>query len=199
MGVKSKNPKKKWVEGKDMPFFSGKTWAELEDIWPRNKRIDSNVWRMMGLIAPAWVITQEYCAGLVGEKIFLQDLNLLCFMQRVEEARDNVAFDSYHILKGMNFGASLYTTRKAKLHKLGLVEKMPLKRLRIYRITGLGKMLIHEFVSNLQKANDNLLGWIESQPKEHQVKISQSLSLYCRDLFPPLPTDGEVGEGVDPD
>lgn len=196
MGVKIKNPKKKWVPGKDMPFFSGKTWAELEDIYPRNKRIGNDIWRMMGLMAPAWLITNEYCKELVGNKIAFRDFMMLCFMQRVEEARDNVAFDSYHILKGLNLGGSLYTTRKAVLHKLGFVEKMPLPKLRIYRTTGLAKMLMHKFAENLQMANDNLLEWIKSQPPEHQAKISQSLNLYCSNLFPPSP-DGVVDEAVD--
>ena len=198
MGVKSKNPKKKWVPGRDMPFFSGKTWAELEDIYPKGKRIDSNIWRMMGLMAPAWLATNEYCKELVGKKISFRDFMMLCFMQRVEEARDNVAFDSYHILKGLNLGGSLYSTRKAGLHKLGFVEKMPLKHMRIYRTTGLAKMLMYKFADNLQKANDNILEWVESQPKEHQVKISQSLALHCRNLFPPSP-GGVVDETVDPD
>lgn len=196
MGVKIRNPKKKWVPGKDMPFFSGKTWAELEDIYPKEKRINNDIWRMIGLAGPAWLATQNYCKELVGDKIQFRDFLMLCFMQRVEEARDNVAFDSYHILKAFNIGGSLYTTRKAKLHKLGFVEKMPLRKLRIYRITGLGKMLIFKFVENLQKANDNLLEWVKSQPPEHQAKISQSLSLYCRELFPPSP-DGVVDEAVD--
>lgn len=179
-----------------MPFFSGKTWAELEDIYPRNKRIGNDIWRMMGLMAPAWLVTNEYCKELVGKKIVFRDFMMLCFMQRVEEARDNVAFDSYHILKGLNLGGSLYTTRKAVLHKLGFVEKMPLPKLRIYRTTGLAKMLMHKFAENLQMANDNLLEWIKSQPPEHQAKISQSLNLYCSNLFPPSP-DGVVDETVD--
>jgi hypothetical protein len=198
MGVKSKNPKKTWVPGKDMPFFSGKTWAELEDIYPKNKRIGNDIWRMMGLMAPAWIATNEYCKELVGQKISFRDFMMLCFMQRVEEARDNVAFDSYHCLKALNLSGSLYTTRKAVLHKLGFVEKMPLHKLRIYRTTGLAKMLMYNYVDNLQKANDNLLLWVESQPKEHQVKISQSLNMYCSHLFPP-PPGGVVDETIDTD
>lgn len=198
MDTESKKQKKKWVPGRDLPFFSGKTWAELEDIYPRNKRIGNDIWRVMGLMAPAWYITNEYCKELVGDKIIFRDFMLLCFMQRVEEARDNVAFDLYHVRKALNLSPSLLGTRKAKLHKLGFVEKMPLKRLRIYRTTGLAKLLMYNFMDNLQKANDNLLEWVAAQPKEHQAKISQSLNMYCSNLFPP-PPGGVVDETVDPE
>lgn len=150
----------------------------------------------MGLMAPAWALTNEYCKELVGEKLYFRDFMLLCFMQRVEEARDNVAFDSFHFKKALNINQSLFSTRKASLQRLGFIEKMPLKRLRIYRTTGLAKMLMYNFMDNLQKANDNLLEWVASQPKEHQAKISQSLAIYCSGLFPPSP-DGVVDEAVD--
>lgn len=199
MGTKSRNPKPKWTQGKEIPFFSGKTWAELEDIYPRGKRINNDIWRVIGLMGPAWVLTSAYCKEVVGKKMHFRDFLMLCYMQRVEEARDNVAFDSYHILKGYNIGGRIYTSRKAMLHKMGFIETMP-GRLRIYRVTGLGKMIMYNFVQNLEKANDNLLTWVESQPKEHQDKISSILRIYCSDLFlPPPPTSSVGDETVNPD
>lgn len=178
MGIRSRNPKKPWVPGKDMPFFSGATWGEIEDIYPKEKRIASDIWRVIGLMAPAWVLSRAYCNELVGAPIHFRDFQMLCFLNRVEETKASLALDPYPLLKAFNIGGTLFYKRKVDLHRLGLIEKMPLPRVRLYRITPKGKLLIKHFHDNLEKANDNLLYWVYAQPKEHQDKITRILRKY---------------------
>ena len=179
-GRKSRNPNPKpmWKAGLEMPPFSGKNWWELEDIYSKDKRIGNDIWRVIGLMAPAWLISKQYCKELVGEEIDRRSFEMLCFMQRIEEARENAAIDSYAILKSLNIGGTLYYKRKADLHRLGLLERLPIKGMRLYRVTQKGKLLIKNFHDNLHQANENIGYWISLQNEATRGKINKLLWTY---------------------
>lgn len=175
MGIRSENPKP-WKEGVDMPPYSGKTWKELQDIYPPNLRIKDDAWRLMGLFAPAWLLTKmQYREILNGGKLDTTDLAFLCWMQRVEEAHQNVGFRAWPVMKGINVSGNIFSIRKAKLTKLGLVESMPVKHVRLYRVTGMGKSLIKSFTDNLNQANENLKLWVDSQTEEHKERMTRAM------------------------
>jgi len=169
--------KKQWRFGKEMPHFSGKSYGELNDIYPINSRISDEAWRMVGLMQPAWVITQIQFKEQFGVKIKWSRFQELCWMQRCEESKEGFAFPSYPVLKGMNVSGAIFAARKAELTKIGLVENIPVTgtRARIYRVTGLGKMLIKAFVENLHQANNNLEFWLSKVSEEHYKMITYYL------------------------
>ncbi len=176
-GRKSKNPNPKplWTVGKELPPFSGKNWWELEDIYPRDQRINNEIWKVIGLMGPAWLISKQFCKDLTGETIRRRDFELLCYMQRCEEARDNVGMDTYALVKGLTLSGTILHAQKAKIQKLGLVERLPVPRMRIYRVTQKGKLLIKNFHDNLRQANDNLAYWISLQNETTRKEINRLL------------------------
>ena len=87
-------PKKKsWKFGKEMPKFSGKSYGELNDIYPINSRINDDTWRMVGLFYPAWVLTRQQYKEQIGKLRFTRFLEL-CYMQRCEEVCVSVLSDN---------------------------------------------------------------------------------------------------------
>lgn len=175
MGIRSENPKP-WKAGVDMPVYSGKTWKELEDIYPSHLRIKDDAWRLVGLFQPAWLLTRMQYKELLGNaKITMKDLMLMAWMQRVEEANQNIGFRAWPVMKGLNVSGSIFSARKAMLTKVGLIESMPVKHVRLYRVTGLGKSLLKSFTDNLNQANDNLKIWVDSQTEEHKDRMTRAL------------------------
>jgi len=172
-----KPKKKRWKFGKEMPLFSGKSYGELNDIYPINSRINDEVWRLVGLMYPAWVITKSQFKDQLPGKLKYTRFQELCWMQRCEEAKEGFAFPAYPAIKGMNVSGAIFAARKAELTKLGLVENIPLSanRARLYRVTGLGKMMIKAFVENLHAANNNLEMWLSMIGEENYKKITYYL------------------------
>lgn len=160
---------KPWKQPKDMPPFSGKSYGELNDIYPINSRIKDDAWRTVGLFYPAWVITRKQFKEQIGKLRFTRFLEL-CYMQRCEEAKQGFAFHAYTAMKGMSVSGALFAARKAELQRTGLVERIPTSanRARIYRVTGLGKIIIKCFNENLNQANNNLEMWLEQMKAEEQ-------------------------------
>lgn len=160
---------KPWKQPKDFPPFSGRTYGELNDIYPFNDRLKDDAWRMVGLFYPAWVLTRRQFKEQIGKMRFTRFLEL-CYMQRCEEAKEGFAFHAYPALKGMNVSGAIFAARKAELTRLGLVENIPLSanRARLHRVTGLGRMVIKCFNENLNQANDNLAMWLSNMKAEEQ-------------------------------
>ncbi len=147
--------KPKWTRGKEMPLFSKKSWSELEDIWPREIRLSSEACLIAGLFAPAWLKTLAFMDTAIGKRIVMREFFLLCWLHRVEEAREGVAFHAWPAMKGLNIGGKLWYIRKAGLTKCGLIENLPVKD-HTYRITELGKLVVKKFIDNLQETRDEL-------------------------------------------
>lgn len=160
-----------------MPLFSNKSWEELQDVWPKELRIVSDAYKIVCMLAPAWVLTQQFIKANYGESIAMRDFLTLCWLQRCEDARENVAFDSFPALKGLNMGGKLWYSHKSALTRLGLIENIP-TRVRLYRITATGKMIIRKFVENIEQANQDLHRWMSYQPPEQVVKITKALKKF---------------------
>lgn len=162
--MEDKPKKKQWKFGKEMPHFSGRSYSELNDIYPIQNRLKDDVWKLVGLMQPAWILTQRQMEPQVGVRIPWCRFQELCWFQRCEEAKEGFATHGYPVIKGMNISGALFAARKAYLTKLGLVENIPLtaNRARLYRVTGLGKLLIKCFVENLTQASNNLEMWMAS-------------------------------------
>lgn len=163
-----------------MPEFSGTSWKDLEDIWPADVRVSSDAWKMMSVFYPAWLATTAFMkATLNGEFIRHQEFWVLCLIQRCEEARENVATEVWPPMKAMNIGGHLWALRKSKLTKLGLIENMPAPYLRLVRVTGIGKMIIKTFISNVEQAHRDIKHWNSLQPAENAEKVNQYFQKYC--------------------
>lgn len=179
MGIKSKTPKKKWIAGEDMPEFSGKSWKELNDIWPVDVRISSDVWKHISVAYPAFMVTQQFMKTLLkGESIKFRDFLILCWIQRCQEAKDDIATEAWAPMKGMNISGNIWYNRKASLTRLGLLENMPGERFRMYRVTGTGRMIIKYYVDQVEQAHKNLRYWLSLQPEEYAKKVTKYLNNY---------------------
>lgn len=186
MGAKRGKGKPKWVEGVDFPMYSGKKWGELQDIWPADMRIADDAYKIVCLLTPAWMETQKFMQSLIGDQVGLRDLLIMCWMQRVEDAKENVGFRAWPVMKGMNIGGALWSARKAKITKLGLVERIPAKKVIVYRLSATGKMIVRQFVENLNKANASVDEWIATERDLSKVHITAALMKF----FLP-PSEGE--------
>lgn len=163
-----------------MAEFSGTSWRDLEDIWPADVRVSSEAWKMLAVFTPAWMATVIFMKELLnGEHIHARDFFILCWIQRCEEARANVSMEAWPAMKGMNIGGTLWRTRKAGLTKLGLIENMPAPFLRLYRVTGKGKMIMRNFIDNVEQAHRDVKGWVSSQPEENAEKVNRYFQRYC--------------------
>jgi hypothetical protein len=178
-----KKKKNGWVRGVNMPEFSGTSWKDLEDIWPADVRVNSEAWKLLSVFFPAWLATKQFINTSLNieskQSLNSQDLFVLCLIQRCEEARSNVAMQAWPALKAMNIGGRLWYARKAKLTKLGLIENMPAKSSRLYRLTGMGKLVIRTFIDNVEQAHKDIKYWTSLQPPEYAVRIDEYLNKYC--------------------
>jgi len=175
-----KPKKKQWKPGVQMPEFSGKSWRELEDIWPAQVRVASEAWKMISVFTPALIASVTFQKSMMnGKYIGSRDMFILCLIQRCEEARTNVATEAWPALKAMNIGGRLWYSRKAQLTKLGLIENIPAAGLRLYRVTGAGKMIIKNFVDNVEQAHQDIKHWVSLQPKENAERVNKYFQKYC--------------------
>lgn len=179
--MSEEKPKNKnWARGVDMPEFSGSSWKELEDIWPADVRVASEAWKIISVFTPALLASQIFQKELMnGKYIVSRDFFILCLIQRCEEARTNVATEAWPALKAMNIGGKLWYSRKAELTKLGLIENIPAAGLRLYRVTGLGKAVIRNFVENVEKAHQDIKYWVSLQPAENAERVNRYLQANC--------------------
>jgi len=180
MSEEKKPKKKQWTRGIEMPEFSGTSWRELEDIWPAHVRVASEAWKMISVFTPALLASVTFQKSMMnGKYITSRDLFILCLIQRCEEARTNVATEAWPALKAMNIGGRLWYSRKAQLTKLGLIENIPAAGLRLYRVTGAGKMIIKNFVDNVEQAHQDIKHWVSLQPPENAERVNKYLQKYC--------------------
>lgn len=171
--------KKRWKAGIEMPEFSGSSWKELHDIWPADVRVASEAWKIISVFTPALLASQTFQKSLLnGKYIGSRDLFILCLIQRCEEAKTNVATEGWPVLKAMNIGGKLWYARKSELTQLGLIENLP-TTLRLYRVTGLGKTIIKNFVENVEQAHQNIKYWVSLQPDENAARVNKYLQAYC--------------------
>lgn len=175
-------PKKKprWVAGKEMPLFSGKTWKELEDIWPKSQRVSSEAAFIVGVFGPALLATMKFMKTNYGYSITKEEFFTLCWIHRCEEGREGVATASWPAMKGLNVGGTLWPLRKGNITRLGLIENMPSSYITLYRVTATGKMLIKIFVENVDKAHKDLRMWIADQgpdPEFRDEKTTRNILL----------------------
>jgi hypothetical protein len=178
MGIKSKTPKKKWLEGRDMPEYSGKSWKELNDLWPAEIRVASDAWKIISVSPVAWEVTRTFMKGFVGGTITWQGFQMLCWIQRCEEAKQGISTEAWAPMKGLNISGGIWYNRKAALTRLGLVENVPIKNIRLYRVTGNGKLVIKYFVEQSEMAHKNLRYWLSLHPPEHADKLTKKLNRY---------------------
>lgn len=178
MGVKNGSGKKKWIAGEDFPLFSGKRWKELEDIFPADLKIASDAYKIISVFFPAWVATQAYMKATLGGSIHMRDFFILCWLQRCEDAKENISFESWPAMKGMNIGGKLWYNRKSQMTAIGLIENIPAKAIRAYRISATGKMVIRNFTQNVEQAHHNLRGWISMQPEDQADKMMHYLKKF---------------------
>lgn len=183
----------------DYSQFSGKSWKQLEDIWPRDLRVSSEAWKIVSVMYPAWIQTKMFCGENLGMQVkrsrgkdsnkntfVFRDLLILAWMQRCEEARENVAFEHLPVVLGMHSFKSVLNPIKARLIRLDLVENLPTNR-KLCRVTEKGKVILRYFVEQLEQAHYNLRKWMSDIPDETAEYVDKYLVNYCfnyADLFP---------------
>ncbi len=173
-------PKKKiWTKGKEIPKFSNKTWRELNSIWPIEKRLKSNAWEMLGLLLPAVTLTAKFVKknyrGSENIRFSTRELLLLCYIMRCEEAKSNVGTENFSIGAGMDVNKRILNARKSILVKLGFIETLPSNKVRLYRLTPAGRMIVKKLVENIEQAHVDLNQWIADQPDSGAEKVNQFL------------------------
>lgn len=171
--------KKRWVRGIDMREFSGKTWRELEDLWPQDVRVASDAWKILSVLPAALVASAQFQQALIGEKLQPRELFQMCWVMRCEEVKSDVATETLWMDRPLNLTRRMANIRSHKLHKLGLIEQLPISGLRLYRVSDLGRVIIRNLVENLEEAHRAIKKFADDQPKEGSDRVNRYLSTYC--------------------
>lgn len=176
------NPRKKksaWSIG--MPAFSGRSWQELEDIWPRHIRLASEAHKIISGISPAlFAMNQDLKKR--GIKLRSDELWRLFWIQRCEEAKENVGTDTYTIGKPHRWNLKLYYLKQSPLMRQGLIEWFPPRpgpALKLVRVTALGKDILKTFIYYIEQAHRDVKQMVKDQPASGQERANRYLSTYC--------------------
>lgn len=168
----------------DLREFVGRSWKDLDDLWPRKMRLSSEAWQVLGLALPAYSATLPFILHLTGgQMVSFRDLVLLCWLQRCEEARENVGITADLVLPGSGFKrVADLVTRQRVLRRCGLLEDLVgAPRTGLYRITASGKMILAAFVENLEQAHYDIAGWKAKQKPKTAKRIDYWLRTTAAD------------------
>lgn len=180
MGNTEEKPKKKrWRRGKEMPLFSNSTWQELNDIWPQDVRVSSEIWKALSVLPVALNANKLFQRALLnGKELRGQDLYQLMWVMRCEEAKDNVATHFSRMKTRGDMTNQQLSIRNSTLVRLGLIEQIQDQHIRLYRVTTPGRMILKNLVDEMDKAHQNLREWVDSMPEEMQRKATKCLGRY---------------------
>lgn len=163
--------------------FSYKTWQFLEDLWPRYVRLKldakgqpSEAYKVMSVaIFPLrWA---QRMAKKEGHPLGLEDILLLFWIQRVEEARENVGAMDYDIGVPLSWGKGLTHKKEHRLIKAGLIEFYP-GNLRVVRVTAQGKVLMAQMMEHVEKAHREVKDYVKAQPPWYQELCEKFMSRF---------------------
>jgi hypothetical protein len=163
----------------EMNRFSGATWEELEDIWPKSLRISSDVHMILSVFYPAFRQMNIRMKQEEGITIRIDDFLLLFWYQRCEEAKGNVATVPYVPGKPLQWNARMLSIKQSRLFRMKLIENMPLMGLRMYRVTAKGKQLMRKFVTFLEQAHKDVRFFAADCPNvaKYNVALQRYLDL----------------------
>lgn len=187
--------RKKRVLHTDLRKFSGKSWQDLEDIWPAPVRISSEAWKVLSVIMPAWENLKVFIKSEFGfevqsgwkskDPLVLRHIILLAWIQRCEEARSNVGAHTMPMSLG---NISVVGRQIHDLLKFGFVEKYPYtgskignNNIRCYRVAPRGKILLRMFVKYLEDAHNDVHAFTGGMSDATRAKVDKYFSTYCFD------------------
>lgn len=172
-----------WLTGGvDLHEFAGRSWKELEDVWPKPLRLASEAWKILSVTVPAQMATQEFLGELTnGGHLSLSELTQLAWLQRCEEARENMAADKEMVMRGCGVRKPITLALKfSNMIQIGLIEEIGL-RARLYRLTPVGKVVLRKFVDNMEQAHYDIIGWKGLQKPRTVKRIDTWLKTSCYD------------------
>lgn len=158
--------------------FSNDSWQELEDIWPANLRIGSEAYKVLSVVYPAFRIFNMRLKQEEGQTIRFDEFMLLFWFHRVEDAKENVCLTPYYVGKPLSWNQRMLAVKQSRLFHMGLVENIPIKGLRLYRVTAKGKQMLRNFVSIMEQAHKDVKFLFHLQPEDHKEKVNKGLKKY---------------------
>ena len=173
-----------WRQGFEMPEFSGKSWNDLNDVWPIDKRVSSDVWYIMSVFQPAFHRLKPFLSELLGIRINdhksktarnifgYTELTMLAWCLRCEEAKGGLCTEEIAFSKGLNQGMPAFWRGKAGITKMGLIENIPTGTYsKAYRVTEKGRMVLRRFVELIDECHEKLkTDWAVDRPPYDKVK-----------------------------
>jgi hypothetical protein len=160
---------KRWRYGVEMPEFSGRSWKELQDLWPPEMRTSSEAYYILVAFQPAWEKIKFFTAQLLNMTVNkadlkFHDIGLLAWCSRCEELKEGLMADSAAVRQALMLGDNkrVFFTRKAILTKYGLIENIPagpeydLPTFYCYRLTEKGRIVLKKFVEFVDEAHEIL-------------------------------------------
>jgi hypothetical protein len=164
--MRAKHPRR-WVYGIDMPQFSGKSWKDLQDVWPIELRTSSEAYYILCAFLPAWEKLKFFAAQLLGLEtnkadLRFHDIGMLAWCSRCEEANEGLMADylvaKLALMAGNN--KKLFAVRKSILVKHNLLENIPngpdhkLPVFYCFRVTEKGRILLRKFIEFVDESHD---------------------------------------------
>ncbi len=174
-----------WRQGFDMPEFSGMSWKDLQDVWPIEMRTSSEAYYILGAFSGAWVLLAPLIKEMGIGRLWMQDLCLLAFVSRAEEAKAGLATEYLALLHGVGGGMKALSVRKALITKEGLIENIPAgEYTRAYRVTEKGRVVLREFIRLVDLCHVKMREeWYVDRPEYRDNKPIDNYIKYCTTEF----------------
>lgn len=179
MNSNDETPKKPKKKGVDLRPFSGRSWQDLHDIHPTPVRISSEYYKIESVRYVALDMLRRARMAANEPPIRSDEISLLCWILRCEDAKENVATEPYYVGKPLRWNFKLYAIRQSPLRRLGLIEQLPAAGLNLVRVTAEGRILIKTWLEYLEQAHRDLKYAITTQPPANAAKVNSYLSKYC--------------------
>ena len=186
--------------------YDGQGIGQIEDKlgdW----RAGNEVW---GVLSVLWMVMRNYTGetGLAAGRFSVEDLGLLCMMQRIADAGGDSVFH-HSIVRAYADGYSGLTWKKTsmaikRLQRMGLVERMPVMMAKgkykvwTYRLSEGGKRLLAGLVKDIEKAHRDIHAIVRETP-EYSVLLKYMVDKFCLgiDVGPMAHPPGETPPDTD--
>lgn len=161
-----------------MPEFSGRSWKDLEDIHPRHVRLSSDAHTILSGVGPALYCLRQDLKKQ-GIIIHADDIWLLYWIQRCEEAKENVATETYPVGKPYQWNLKLYYLKQSRLMRNGLIEWLPASSVKLVRVTAQGKDILKTLLQYVEQMHRNVKDFVKRQPEANAEKVQRYVGKYC--------------------
>jgi hypothetical protein len=165
--------------------YSGRGIGEIEDRAGKFRGDAGTVWEIISVL---WAVLRARTGklGLGKGRFRVEDLGMLCLMQRFADAAGDSVFytDCIVAFGGMGLTRGKVFETIKRFQRIGLVERMPSvmvkggRKMVLYRLSEGGKELIRDIVLDIERAHARI-SWLVRDDPEYSVVFRSMVERFC--------------------